>query len=138
MDNFFVQQAPRRPLVYDWPVARDPDEHVKNIALCLVLSLITCGIYNLYWQYQQILAVNDMLLEEKYSFWHWLLLTFVTCGLYHIYHEYRMSEDIARVCERREKNDGLVSLLLTIFALSMVADAIQQSHINAYFGDEAL
>lgn len=106
--------------------------------MCLVLTLVTCGLYNFYWQYQQMLAVNEMLGEQKYSFWLWLLLTIVTCGLYHVYHEYRMSEDIARLCERPDKNDGLVSLLLTLFALSIVADAIQQSHINAYFGDTSL
>lgn len=124
--------------MYHCSVARDPQEHVKNIAWCVVLTLVTCGIYNLYWQYQQMLAVNEMLVEDKYSFWRWLLLTLVTCGLYHVYHEYRMSEDIARIAERPDNNDGLVSLLLTIFGLSVVADAIQQSHINAYFGDTSL
>lgn len=116
----------------------NPTDHVKNIALCVVLSLVTCGIYNIYWQYQQILTVNEMLGEDKYQFWLWLLLSVVTCGLYHIYHEYRLSEDIAKVCSRGQQNDGLVSLLLSIFGLSIVADAIQQSHINAYYGDSSL
>lgn len=124
--------------MYAPAVARNSDDYVKNIAWCVVLSLVTCGIYNLYWQYQQMLAVNEMLAEDKYSFWPWLGLTLVTCGLYHVYHEYRMSEDIARVSDRRDKNDGLLSVLLAVFGLSVVADAIQQSHINAHFGDSSL
>lgn len=131
-------RALRDPFVYSEPMPRNPDEHVKNIALCVVLSLVTCGIYNLYWQSQQIATVNELLLEDRYDFWRWLLFCVLTCGLYHVYHEYRMSEDLARICGRPEKNDGLVSLLLTIFGLSVVADAIQQSHINAHFGDSSL
>jgi hypothetical protein len=113
-------------------------EHIKNIAVCIVLTLVTCGIYNLYWQYQQMLTVNELLQEDKYNFWFWLLLTLVTCGLYHVYHEYRLSEDIAKVCRPGQKNDGLISLVLSIFGLSIVVDAIQQAHINSYYGHDGL
>jgi hypothetical protein len=113
-------------------------EHVKNIALSLILTLVTCGLYNIYWQYQQILTLNDMLKEDKYHFWPWLLLSLVTCGLYHVYHEYRLSEDIAKVCGRENRNDGLIAIVLSVFGLSFIVDAIQQSHINAYYGDDSL
>jgi len=115
-----------------------PSEHIKNIAVCLVLTLVTCGIYNLYWQYQQMLTVNELIQDEKYHFWPWLLLTLVTCGLYHVYHEYRLSEDIARVCRPNQKNDGLIAIILSVLGLSFVVDAIQQSHINSYYGDDGL
>jgi hypothetical protein len=114
------------------------DEHVKNIALCVVLSLVTCGIYNLYWQHTKMLAVNDMLQQEKYSFLPWLLFTVVTCGLYHIYHQYRLGEDIAKIARPDQKNDGLMALILSALGLSIVADAIQQSHINTEYGDDSL
>ena len=41
------------------------EEHVRNIAVCIILSLVTCGIYNVYWQYKQMESVNDMLHEER-------------------------------------------------------------------------
>src|SRR5687767_134718 len=113
-------------------------EHIMNIVLSLVLTLVTCGLYNLYWQHRQMLAVNDLLGETKYQFWPWLLFTLVTLGLYHVYHEYRMSEDIARLTRPEQKHDGLIAILLTVFGLPFVADAIQQSYINAYFGDDRL
>ena len=48
-------------------MAQDPGEHVKSIPSCLVLTLVTCGLYNFYWQYRQMLAVNEMLAEQKYT-----------------------------------------------------------------------
>lgn len=113
-------------------------EHVRPIALSLILTLVTCGLYNFYWQYLQMLAANEMLGSEKYRFLPWLAFTLVTCGIYHIYHEYRMSVDIAQVLGRDTKNDALISVLLSVFGLSLVVDAIQQSQINAYYGDDAL
>jgi hypothetical protein len=68
----------------------------------------------------------------------WFLLTLVTCGLYHIYHEYVMGQSITQVQRRFEKevsdNLSLISLLLSIFGLTIVTDAIQQHEINALFG----
>jgi hypothetical protein len=116
----------------------EPDPNVRNIAVAVVLSLVTCGIYNVYWQYKQIETLNEMLSEDKYAFVPWLLFTLITCGLYHIYHEYRMSEDIARVTERKGGNDGLIAVVLAIFGLSIVVDAIQQSQINSFYGDDTL
>lgn len=116
----------------------EPNPNVRSIGLAIVLSLVTCGIYNLYWQYKQIEALNDMLRDDKYGFWGWLVLSTITCGLYHVYHEYRMSEDLATLCDREGRNDAVLSLVLSLFGLSIVVDAIQQSHINEYYGDSRL
>jgi hypothetical protein len=120
------------------PAYPGPYEYVRNIALDLILTLLTLGLYNLWVQHRQMVAVNAMLRQDKYSFWRWFLLSLVTCGIYHVYHEFRKSEDIARVLGRPGSNDGLVNLILTIIALGFIADAIQQSRINEYYGSTAL
>jgi uncharacterized protein DUF4234 len=119
-------------------MASSDQEHVKSVPVCVILTLVTCGLYNLYWQHLQMQSVNEMLNEDKYRFLPWLLLTLVTCGVWHIYHEYRLSEDIARVMGREKKTDGLIAVLLSVFGFSFIVDAIQQSHINAHFGDDRL
>ncbi|MCB0392197.1 MAG: DUF4234 domain-containing protein [Bdellovibrionales bacterium] len=113
-------------------------EFIRSIIADILLTLITCGIYNLWVQYRQMEAVNFMLKSEKYAFIPWLLLTFITCGIYHIYHEYRMTQDICRVMGEPQSNEPLVNLVLSVFALSIVADALQQALINRYFGDNEL
>lgn len=113
----------------------DRQSFVRNIALDLVLTLLLCGLFNLYVQYKQMQAVNYMLGEQKYNFLPWLLLTIVTCGLYHIYHEYRKSTDIAKSSNEPSSSEPVVSIVLTCVGLAFVADAVQQSSINAYFGN---
>ena len=112
-------------------------EYVRSIPFDIILALVTCGLFNLWVQARQMEAVNAMIREEKYSFLPWFLFTLITCGLYHIYHEYRMSNDIASVTGGSD-NDALISIVLCIFGLALVVDAIQQSHINRYYGSNAL
>ena len=107
---------------------------VRNIAVDLILTIFTLGLYNLYVNYKQIEAVNFMMKQEKYSFIKWFFLSLITCGLYHVYHEYIMSTDIAKICGRESQQDGLINLLLAVSGLSIVADAIQQHHINEFYG----
>jgi len=114
-------------------------EFVRNIALDIILTLFTCGLWNIFIQYRQILAVNFFLNEERYSFVMWLILCLVTCGLYHFYHEYRMSQDLQTIWPvPGEAHLPLVHLLLSVIGLSIIADALQQSHINRMLGHESL
>lgn len=116
------------------PTPSAGSEHIRNITKDVIFTILTCGLFNLYVQHRQMLAINALLKEEKYKFWTWFLLTLVTCGIYHIYHEYRKSSDLAAAMKDQSPNEPLVVLLLLIFGLFFVADAIQQSHINRHFG----
>ena len=113
-------------------------QFIRSIVADIVLTIITCGIYNIWVQYKQMETVNFMLKEEKYSFFPWLILSFITCGIYHVYHEYRKTQDICRVLGEPNSNEPLVNLVLSLFALHIVADALQQALINRYFGDDEL
>lgn len=105
-----------------------------NVAVDIILSILTCGIYNLFWQARQMRAVNAMLGIERFRFWPWFFLTLITCGIYHIYHEYVMGSAICEAAERLGRrvpqNLALISLLLSVFGLTIVTDAIQQHEIN--------
>jgi len=39
---------------------------------------------------------------------------------------------------RDPKNEGLIAILLSVFGLSLVVDAIQQSQINQHYGHDEL
>lgn len=118
------------------PAART--EHVRNIALDLVLTILTLGIFNLWVQHRQMRALNYFLQSEKYSFWMWFALCFVTCGLYHFYHEYRKSADLAELQGQSGSLEPIAGLLLTAVGLMWVADALQQAQINRILGQHAL
>jgi hypothetical protein len=110
---------------------------VSSIAKDIVLTLFTCGIYNLFIQYRQINALNFMLGTQKYEFGMWLLLTLVTCGLYNVYHEYRMSVDLGRIKNpnQPDTSEPIICVILSLFGLAIIANAIQQSAINEILGD---
>ena len=118
-----------------YPIA--PERAVSNVAADILLTLVTCGIYDLFWQARQFRVLNAFLGRNQFRFWVWLLLTLITCGIYHIYNEYLMARAITTVQRTLGKapteNLPLISLGLSIFGLTLVADAIQQSEINRFF-----
>jgi|GEM_PF-2416863 len=113
-------------------------DHVRNIGMDIILSIITCGIFNIYLQYRQIAALNEMTQPHRYSFSMWLLLSIVTVGLYHLYHKYRMSEDIYRVKNGQAGSEPILHILIAAFGFVIVVDALQQVEINRYFGNDEI
>ena len=113
------------------------EEAVRSIPIGLILTFITCGLYDLYWNAKQMKTFNGLLERDEYSFWHWLLLSALTCGIFHLYYEYRMGVGLVEIQEkfdmRVDKNLPFISLLLSIFGFSIVVDAIQQYEINKLY-----
>lgn len=109
-------------------------EYEDNIALGIILSIVTCGLYNLWWNNRQMAALNKLLGREEYSFVVWLVLAIVTCGLYHLYYEYKMGSHLKQIMHDNgyEVNDNLaiLGLVLSVFGLSVVCDAVYQNEIN--------
>ncbi len=106
-----------------------------DIAKAVILTIVTCGIYNLVWQYKQMETVNLLLGRDQFSFWKWFFLTLLTCGLYHLYHEYVFGRAISEAqkihgVEVPGENIATISLVLAILGLSFISDAIQQREIN--------
>ncbi len=113
--------------------------YVRSIAIDIILTIVTCGLWNIWVQARQMRAVNFMINKEKYNFWIWAGLTLITCGIWHIYHEYRLSSDISMAMGKGPSDiTPIVHLLLSVFVLSVIADALQQSEINNYFGNTDL
>jgi hypothetical protein len=112
----------------------DEYRHRMNIPLFVVLTLFTCFLLNIYWNYRQMEACNDLLGRDEFQFGMWLLLVVITCGLYHIYYQYKMGLAIVEIQDRRglRISEGLpiVSVVTTVFGLGILADCIHQLEIN--------
>lgn len=111
---------------------------VRSIAWDLVWTFLTCGLYNIHVQSEQIKATNAMLNQEKYAFWPWAIFTLITCGIYHVYHEYRMTLDLQAVSQKENPTEAIVCAALAGFGLHIFTDCIQQTYINRYYGSERL
>lgn len=113
---------------------RPLDEHYASIPIYLVATILTLGIFNLYWNWRQMQACNDMLRREEFAFVTWLLLSIITCGLYHLYYQYKMGSALVEIQRASDaavfEELPVVSLLAAIFGVGVVADCIHQHEIN--------
>lgn len=123
---------------YPFPI----DEGRRDIVISIILTLVTCGVYGLYWWYKQMEAINAWLNREEYSFWMVLFLSVVTCGIYYIYIEYKMAVSINAIQQENGFNVNsslpLICLLLAIFGLGIVSKAIQQSEMNDWYAGSGM
>ena len=107
-----------------------------SIPLYLVLTLLTCGFFNLYWNYRQMEICNMLLDREEFSFLTWFLLSLLTCGIYHIFYQYKMGAVIVEIQKHRSvsANDALpvISTIGTILGASIVVDCIHQHELNKF------
>ena len=113
------------------------EDAVRNIVVSLLLTIITCWLYNIYWNAKEMKTFNGLLERDEFSFWTWLIVSILTCGLFHVYYEYKMGVALIEIQEkyglRIDNNLSLISLILTLFGLSIVVDAIQQNEINKVY-----
>jgi len=112
--------------------------HVVSIPMYVVLTLVTCGFWNLYWNYRQMVACNEMVGREEFNFLVWFLLVIVTCGIWHIFYQYKMGTCIVEIQRKMGKpvfeNLPILSCILTLLGWSIVVDIIHQNEINKVVG----
>lgn len=111
-----------------------PGRHTSNIALYLVLTLLTLGLFNLYWNWRQMRSCNELLGRREFGFLWWLFLTIITFGIYHLFYQYKMGAAINEIQALLELpvTEGLplISVIAAILGVGVVADCIHQYELN--------
>lgn len=114
----------------------------KSIGLCVVLSLVTCGIYSIYWLYTIAHDLNDLCESQNQEKGAEpglvVVLSIVTCGIYLLYYLWKagkMVSNLTRSNGHHPSDDSIVLLVLSILQLSLVSYCILQSHINGFAKD---
>lgn len=107
----------------------------RDLAISIILSVVTFGIYGIYWFIVLTNDINEA--SEDYSTsggisW---LLTLITCGIYGYFWAYKMGKSIAKAKERRGvsydgSDSALLFVILQVFGLSIVNLCIMQYEIN--------
>lgn len=102
----------------------------RNLVLAIVLSIVTCGIYSIYWF---ICLTNDMNRlsgnENDTSGGLAFLLSLVTCSIYSYYWAYKMGEKRDSLMENGSSS-GVLYLVLSLFGFGIVVYALAQYAIN--------
>ena len=103
----------------------------RNIALCVVLSVVTCGIYGIYWM----IMVNDEINEASGDYNALsgglvFLLSLVTCGIYSFYWAYKMGEKVDQIDETSNGNSAILYLVLSVLGLGIINLCFMQDALN--------
>lgn len=103
----------------------------RNLALCVILSIVTCGIYGIYWMIMLNDEVNQASEDYKaFSGGIVFLLSLVTCGIYQVYWSYKMGEKIDIIDDTSNGNSNILYLILSIFGLDIVNFCFMQDALN--------
>ncbi|MBQ5390689.1 MAG: DUF4234 domain-containing protein [Clostridia bacterium] len=109
----------------------------RNIAICILLSIVTCGIYLYVWLYQMAedlkTASGDANAPSGIMV---VLLTLVTCGIYVWYWLYKAGEQLNTAKAARgmvtDPNAGILYIILSVLGLGIVSYCLIQSELNKF------
>lgn len=107
----------------------------RSVPICILLSIVTCGIYAMYWF---VVVTNEVdAVTEDYGPGGGmsLLFTILTCGIYGIYWAWKTGDKLDASRVRHGAVPGsfaVLFLILNLLCLSVVTLAIVQSELNRY------
>jgi len=114
-----------------------PSVQERNIVTCILLSIVTCGIYGIIWFIGLVDDVNRICNDEKssQSGGTVFLLTLVTCGIYGIIWFYECGRRLSVAGNKYGKqiqDNSTIYLILSIFGLQIVAYCMVQNDLNKF------
>ena len=107
----------------------------KNIVTCIILSIVTCGIYGIIWFINIVDDLNTASGDANGTSGIMVfLLSLVTCSIYGLYWAYKAGENVSIIRRRNglsaDSNNGILYLILNFFGLGIVTYALIQSELN--------
>ncbi|MBR0303722.1 MAG: DUF4234 domain-containing protein [Clostridia bacterium] len=107
----------------------------RNIAIAIILSIVTFGIYGIFWFISMVNNVNEAADQPNATSGGVVfLLSIVTCSIYLWYWLYKSGQMLNDAKARRglstDSSAGIIYLVLALFGLSIVSWALIQNELN--------
>lgn len=105
----------------------------RDPIMVLILGILTCGIYAIYWVYKTSSEIKGALGRDDINPALDAVLSFITCYVWLIYLAYKYPQFLLELQEKAglPRNDiSLVSLILAIVGLSPISFFMIQSELN--------
>lgn len=105
----------------------------REIVTCVLLSLITCGIYGIVWFINLTDDVSYLSEDTEFSGAKSFLFTIITCGIYGFFWSYRLGKDIYKAQIKHnlhETDNSTLFIILQLFGLGLVTYCLAQNDIN--------
>ncbi len=105
----------------------------RSIGLYVVLTIITCGLFGIYWFIVLTDDVGRVSGDPSFTGGKHFLLTLVTCGIWSFIWSYqagKLLESAQRHRGYHSTDNSVLYLVLTLFGLGIVTYALVQSDVN--------
>ncbi len=105
----------------------------RNIVLAIVLSIVTCGIYGIYWFIKMTDESNVYATNKSASGGMAFLYTLITCGIYGIYWYYKTGQKMYESGQNKGidiKDNSIIYLILGVVGLGFVSEILIQADLN--------
>lgn len=105
----------------------------RNIVVAILLSIVTCGIYGIYWFITMTDDVGKANEDPNFTGVKAFVFTLITCGIYNFYWNYKIGKEMYEAKQKRgmQGNDNsTLYLILSIFGLSIVTYCLVQNDLN--------
>ena len=103
----------------------------RDIIKAIIFSILTCGIYSIYWFIVLTDEVNRISGHENdMSGARAFVLTLVTCGIYAYFWAYMMGKKVDEISGAKNSYTAIVYLILELFGLNIVTLALMQDSVN--------
>ncbi|MFD0672764.1 DUF4234 domain-containing protein [Cohnella sp. GCM10027633] len=105
----------------------------RGIAAAVILSIITCGIYAIYWFIVLTNDVGRLSNDRDFTGGKNFLLCIVTCGIWSFIWAYQVGKHVAEAQRQRglmSADNSVLYIVLTFFGLGIVVYALVQSDVN--------
>lgn len=107
--------------------------HQRSVALAIILSIVTCGIYGIYWFIVMTNDIGRLSGDTSFTGGKHLLLTIVTCGIWSLIWAYQVGKHISDAQRQRgmmATDNSVLYLVLCIFGFSIITYGLAQHEIN--------
>ncbi|ASJ21367.1 DUF4234 domain-containing protein [Brachyspira hampsonii] len=108
---------------------------VRSIPMLVILSIVTCGIYYLYWIYKTTDEIKNFMGREDINSALELILVLVTCNIYSLYWYYKYGKivylEMTAKVGMDNSEDSSVLLVILGLLVYVVAGAILQDKLNS-------
>ena len=107
----------------------------RNIGICAILTVVTLGIYGIYWFICMVDDANEASRETgSMSGGMVFLLTLLTCGIYEYYWMYKVGGQLVSAKKYAKgvggENNGVVYLLLSLMGVGIASYCLIQNELN--------
>lgn len=107
----------------------------RSIPLSIILTIITCGIYGIYWIVKLNDEINQLAGEPNATSGGMVvLLSIITCGIYEFYWLYKMGERGDKI-KGVNSSSGILYVVIAILGLSIIDLCLIQDTINKRVGN---